>query len=141
MKSTTESVAENLTINKWIRHGYSDNIFSDSFVEYANKAEFEFFSNGSLIIIEPENNNTSSSEFPPPPVGFSDTLLIYCKWNYNESYKSLTIKVDDTVQHNYDISEYINWKLSYINNNQFEIENSEEKNSSTIAKELFKRKS
>ncbi|WP_100611467.1 hypothetical protein [Confluentibacter lentus] len=136
---SNEKVKEKLIAQKWIRDSYTSKNSNGNFENYGTKLQLEFLYNGNLLIKESNSTDSDGSGTLPPPKGLVDTLLIYGKWIYYENTNRLTLKVDDSMSHK-SAYNYINWRLSNIDNFQFEIENTETNDSIGIIKVNFKSK-
>lgn len=133
-----EQVNETLISKQWIRDSYVSKNSNGNFENYNTKSELQFFSNGNLLIKESKSTDSNGTGSLPPPQGLVDTLVFSGKWMYFQNTNTLTLKVDDSIsQHS--TYNYVNWKLSYIDDNQFKIENTEI-DSLEIIKVNFKRK-
>ncbi|PKQ44138.1 hypothetical protein [Confluentibacter flavum] len=131
-----EKVNETLMSKNWIRDSYVNKNSTGHFETYESKSELQFFSNGNLLIKEPQSDDNNGSGLIAPPIGFPDTLLINGTWTYFENTNTLTLKVDDSMSQK-STCNYINWKLTRLDNNQFEIENND---ATEIIKVNFKHK-
>jgi hypothetical protein len=136
---SNEKVNEKLVSHKWLRDSYLDENSNGNFQSFDTKSELEFFSNGNLLIKESKSTDSNGTGSLPPPQGLVDTLIIYGKWTYFENTNTLTLKVDDSISQNSTYN-YINWELSHIDDNHFEIENTENNGTLEIIKINFKSK-
>lgn len=136
---SSEKVKEKLITQKWIRDSYTSKNSNGDFENFNTKSELEFSSNGNLLIKDPKSIDSNGTGTLPPPHGLVDTLIIHGKWMYFENTNTLTLKADDSVlqKSNYN---YINWKLSRIDDHYFEIENTEKIDAIEIIKVSFKSK-
>ena len=129
--------SRDLLISKiWLRESFYDST-TETFEFYEVKSEFQFFSNGNLLIKQPPSNDTSNSGLITPPPGVSDTLLIDGKWVYFQESNTLTININHSFPQA-DTYECANCELSEIDNNHLEIVNRNTNLNSHIFKIRFK---
>lgn len=133
-----KKVSEKLISQQWIRDSYLSKNSNGEFENYETKSELQFLSNGNLLIKDVEATDFNGPGVPPPH-GLVDTLIINGKWFYFETTNTLTLKVDDSVLE-YSRYNYVNWKLSHLSDNSFEIEITESHDSIEIIKVNFKSK-
>lgn len=136
---SNEEVNEKLISKKWMRNSYISKNSDGNFEKFDTNSELEFLSNGNLLIKESKSTDSDGTGTLSPPQGLIDTLIIYGKWTYFENTNTLTLKVDDSISQKRTYN-YINWKLSRLDDYLLEIENTANNDSSYILKVNFKSK-